>query len=128
MGDTIICSVDGSLAGNHATVGANWFVLQTNLEFATAGEAEAKTDNTKAVTPLALANFPIKKTATIGNGSATSIAITHNLGTKDVTVGVYQASDDADVMCDIVRTNTNTITLSFAVAPATNAIKVVIIG
>ncbi len=128
VGDTIICSVDSSLSGNHATVGANWFVLQTNLEYASSAEAEAKSDNTKAVTPASLVNFPVKKTATIGNGSSTSLAVTHNLNTLDVICSVRQASDDAEVECDIVRTSVNVVTFSFAVAPATNAIKVVIVG
>lgn len=128
VGDTIVCSVDGSLAGNQATVGANWFVLQTNLEFASSAEAEAKSDNTKSITPASLTNFPVKKIATIGNGSSTSLAVTHNLNTLDVICSVRQASDDAEVECDVVRTSVNVVTFTFAVAPASNAIKVVIIG
>jgi len=128
VGDTIVCSVDGSVAGNQATVGANWFVIQTNLEFASQAETEAKSDNTKAVTPADLVNFPIKKTFTIGNGSATSIACSHALGNKDVVVSVRQISDDAEVLCDIVQTSTSVTTLSFAVAPTTNSLRVVIIG
>lgn len=128
VGDTIICSVDGSASGNHATVGANWFVIQTNLEFASQVETEAKSDNTKAVTPADLVNFPIKKTFTIGNGSATDIACSHALGNKDVIVSVRQVSDDAEVECGIVQTSTSITTLSFTVAPATNALRVTIIG
>lgn len=128
VGDTIICSVDGSVAGNQATVGANWFVIQTNLEFASQAETEAKSDNTKAVTPADLVNFPIKKTFTIGNGSATDIACSHALGNKDVVVSVRQVSDDAEVECGVVQTSTSITTLSFAVAPATNALRVTIIG
>lgn len=42
-GDTIICSVDASPAGNHATVGANWGILQTNIDGAvTTGSAIAQ--------------------------------------------------------------------------------------
>ena len=42
-GDTIICSVDASPAGNHATVGANWGILQTNIDGAvTTGGAIAQ--------------------------------------------------------------------------------------
>lgn len=32
VNDTLICYVDGSTAGNHATVGANWIILQTNVD------------------------------------------------------------------------------------------------
>lgn len=65
-------------------------------------------------------------TASIGNGSATSIAVSHNLGTRDVIVQLYDASSYDTVMADVVRTNGNTVTIDFAVAPATNDIKVLI--
>lgn len=40
-GDTLVCIVDGSLTGNHATVGANWAILQTNLDGAVTGPSGA---------------------------------------------------------------------------------------
>ena len=92
-------------------------------EYATSGEAEARSDTTVALTPASVVNFPVKKTFTVGDGSATSIALTHNLGTKEVVTQVRQASDDAVVECDIVNTSTTVTTLSFAVAPTTNAIN-----
>ena len=69
-----------------------------------------------------------KVTATIGDGSATAIAVTHSLGTDDVLVEVYGASTKETVVCDVDRTSTNAVTLTFASAPASNAYKVVIIG
>ena len=36
-----------------------------------------------------------KYSASIGNGSATSIAVSHGLGTKDVSVTLRQNADDA---------------------------------
>lgn len=99
-----------------------------SVELATAGEAETRTDTTRAVTPVSLANFPVKKIFTVGDNSATSIALTHSLGTKEVITQVRQASDDAVVECDIVNTSTSVTTLTFAVAPATNAIKAVVMG
>ena len=128
VGDMVICTTDGSSVGDQATVGSNWNVIQSNVEYATLGEAEAKSDAGKIITPSVLTNFTLKKTFTIGDGSATSIACTHSLGTKDVTVQVRDASTDAIVECDVVNTSTTVTTLSFAVAPASNAIKVVIIG
>lgn len=98
------------------------------VTLATQAEAEAKTDTSKAVVSADLANFPIKKTATIGDGSTTAIVVTHNLGTKDITASVRDASTDAFVECDITATSTSTATFTFAVAPASNAYKVVIIG
>lgn len=69
-----------------------------------------------------------KYAATIGDGSATSIAVTHSLGTLDVTVGVYQVSDGAEVECDVTRTSTSQVTLAFASAPASNSLRVVVHG
>lgn len=40
-GDTLICLVDGSAAGSHAAVGANWNVIQVNIDGAVIGPAAA---------------------------------------------------------------------------------------
>ena len=72
--------------------------------------------------------FMTRYATDVGDGSSTSIALTHGLGTLDVSVSVYQKSNGADVECDVVRTDTNTVTLSFAVAPALNTYRCVIIG
>lgn len=69
----------------------------------------------------------VRKYATdIGNGSNTSITVTHNLGTKDITYSVRQNSDDAFVDCECVAASTTQATFTFAVAPASNALRVVI--
>ena len=69
-----------------------------------------------------------KVTGTIGDGSATAIAVTHNLGTDDIVVEVYDASSKETIVCDVDRTSTNEVTLTFASAPSSNAYKVVVIG
>ena len=69
-----------------------------------------------------------KVTGTIGDGSATAIAVTHSLGTNDVICEVYDASSLETVECEVDRTSTNAVTFTFASAPGTNAMKVVIIG
>lgn len=66
--------------------------------------------------------------ASIGNGSATSIAVTHNFGTKDVSVTVRRNSDDTMVLTDWTATDTNTVTVTFAVAPTASEFRVVVIG
>lgn len=48
VGDTLTCTVDGSTAGNHATVGANWIISQVNIDGAVTGPASA-TDNNPTV-------------------------------------------------------------------------------
>jgi hypothetical protein len=47
-GDMIICTVDGSAAGNEATVGANWVAVQVNLDGAVIGPASSTSDNIPA--------------------------------------------------------------------------------
>ena len=69
-----------------------------------------------------------KYATAVGNGSLTSIPVTHNLGTRDVAVTVYDAASYEEVLVDSVRTDVNTVTLSFATAPTTGQYRVVIIG
>lgn len=70
-----------------------------------------------------------KYAANVGDGSATSYTITHNLGTRDVAVTVYDNSTPyAEVICDVQHSTTNTITLLFSVAPTSNQYRVVVNG
>ena len=79
-------------------------------------------------TKLVTDGFTKKASANVGNGAATSYAITHSLGTRDVVVNVYDNSSYDTVEVDVVRTDSNTVTVSFATAPSTNAYRVVIVG
>ena len=68
-----------------------------------------------------------KYAANVGDGSATSYTITHNLNTRDVIVSVYEATGSyAEVMCDVNHATANTITLLFSVAPTLNQYRVVV--
>lgn len=69
-----------------------------------------------------------KYAASVGNGSDSTITVTHNLGTTDVVVSLYTASSGEVVFADVTHATTNTITLSFATAPTSNQYKVVVIG
>lgn len=79
-------------------------------------------------TKLVTDSFTKKVSADIGNGVATSYAVTHNLGTRDVQVQVYDNASYDTVECDVVRTDTNTVTVSMTAAPTSNALRVVVIG
>lgn len=60
-------------------------------------------------------------------GTATSEVITHNLGTRDVMVEVYRSATPWDtIILDVERTSTNTITLRWAVAPASAEYRVMV--
>lgn len=59
----------------------------------------------------------------------TALVVTHNLGSEDVTVQVFEtAGSKALVETDVERTSANTVTLRFATAPASGAYRVVITG
>jgi hypothetical protein len=69
-----------------------------------------------------------KFSTNVGNGSLTSIAVTHNLGTQDVVVSLRDTATNAGVLTDWVATDTNTVTLTFATAPASNAYRCTVQG
>jgi len=85
------------------------------------------TENEITVSPTSGAR---KYAADLSNASSlTSLVVTHNLGSDDVTVQVFETSGSkALVETDVERTSANTITLKFATAPASGAYRVVITG
>ena len=99
-------------------------------EIATQPETDAGTDDLRIVTPLKLATSPFatrKVGQNIGDGAATSYAVTHNLNTRDVTVEVVRNSGTFDtVLAEVQRTSVNAVTILFDVAPAVNAFRVLV--
>lgn len=63
-------------------------------------------------------NVPTNATATI----------THNLGTTDVIVAVYEISGGAEVEPDVAVTSVNVVTLTFASAPSSGQYRCVVMG
>jgi hypothetical protein len=102
------------------------------VELATSAETVTGTSTTLAVHPagvkaaidnaFAVSGF----VANVGNGTLTSIAVTHSLGTRDVIVQVYDSATYDTIFVDTIRTDANTVTLVFAAAPALNSYRVVI--
>lgn len=67
--------------------------------------------------------------ANVGDGSSTTIDVTHNLGTRDVGVDLYVNSGSyEDVEVDVGRPDTNTVRLTFPSAPSSSQYRVVIQG
>jgi hypothetical protein len=98
---------------------------------ATQGETDTGTDDLRIVTPLKLATWasrPKRYSASIGDAAATQYTVTHNLNTLDCVVQVFLNSTGASVLVDILRTGVNAVRVDFAVAPALNAYRVVVIA
>ncbi len=65
----------------------------------------------------------------VGDGTSTTITVTHNLGTKDCHVTVYSnATPWDDVYCGVARPDANNVTLDFGTAPAAAAYRVHVSG
>jgi hypothetical protein len=69
-----------------------------------------------------------KYSVTIGNGALTTITVTHNFATYNVHVTIYNSSTFEEVTADVFHTTNNTVQITFATAPATNAYTAVVIG
>ena len=109
----------------------------------------SRTNNTSSVSPAFGATFTAidsittsteghitavdTKTITLPGTSSFSYAatisasgnVTHNLGTKDVIVQLYDIVTNETVFADVVRTSTSAVTVTFGNAPA-NAIRVLV--
>ena len=94
------------------------------VELATTAEALTGTDTSRVVTPAGLAARSFS--ANIGDGSATSIVVTHSLNTRDVVIQLYDNSSFDTVYADVVRTTVDTATITFTAAPASNDIRVLV--
>jgi hypothetical protein len=101
-------------------------------ELATQAETDAGTDDLRIVTPLKLATYASKKlkfNQTFGDGSATSYTITHNLGTKDLVVGIQETGGSfRQIECEVQFTTTNSVTVLTNTAPASSAYRVTVLG
>jgi hypothetical protein len=69
-----------------------------------------------------------KVTKAVGNGVDTSFTLVHAFNTREVMVQVYDSSNYDTVIADVVRTDANTVTVAFSVAPSASAYTVVVIG
>jgi hypothetical protein len=133
IGDFLIAEENMAASGGSAL--SKWTVVQSNIDIATAAATDGAT--VKGISGYDSADFAVNangwvqlatKTfvASIGNGSATSYTVTHNLNSFDVIVQLYDLSTYDTVYADVVRTSANVVTVDFTTAPSTNDIRVLI--
>jgi hypothetical protein len=140
-GDMLIAEV------NNPSTLADWTVVNKNIpdivdasltekgiiEIATQAEVDAGTDATRAVTPATLGQLlgstlsSYRYSQSIGDGTATSIVVTHNLGTTDVISIVKEVSTGAVIECEVVANSTNQTTYKFNTAPTLNQYRVTLL-
>ena len=133
IGDFLIAEEDMSANGGSAL--AKWTVVQSNIDLATAAATDGA--SVKGISGYDSADFDVNANGwvqlatkqyvtSIGNGSATSYTVTHNLNSKDVIVQLYDVSSFDTVIADVVRTSVDVVTVDFSTAPTTNDIRVLI--
>ena len=133
IGDFLIAEEDMSASGGSAL--AKWTVVQSNIDLATAAATDGA--SVKGISGYDSADFDVNANGwvqlatkqyvtSIGNGSATSYTVTHNLNSKDVIVQLYDVSSFDTVIADVVRTSVDVVTVDFSTAPTTNDIRVLV--
>lgn len=86
VGDMVICLVDSTATGDHATVGANWNIIKVNIDGSVSGPASS-TDN-------AITRFDGTSGQIIQNSSATL----SDTGTIDIPSGQTYQINSTDVL------------------------------
>lgn len=139
VGKRFVCNTTGAITVGSTSI---TFVQFDGGSAYTNGNGLDLTGNTFSVKPVAGGNITVgaggvdvdttkvacKYAQNIGDGSATSIAVTHNLNNQDAITQVREVSTNAVVMCDIVNTSANVVTLTFASAPTSNSLRASVVG
>ena len=152
VGDTYTVTTDGLFFSEQVRVGdfliaetataagagsalANWTVVQSNIDIATAAATSGAA--VKGIAGYDSADFTVDTTGyvqlavktfkgSVGNGAALSYTVTHSLNSFDVIVQLYDASSYDTVYADVVRTSANVVTVNFTTAPTQDDIRVLI--
>lgn len=105
-------------AGNGLSLTSTTFAVNAGLGLLATG-SQVTIDTTVVARKYSIA---------IGDGSNTVYTVTHNLATHNVIATIYNTTTYEIVEADIVNTTTNTVTITFAAAPASSAYTVVVLG
>lgn len=134
IGDTIYCITDSSSAGNQATVGTNWVIVQSNIDGAVTGPASSTSGNLPSfngTTGKVIQDSGIASSAVVTltgsqvltNKTLTSPAITSPTGLVKADVGLGSVTNAlqlvaANNLSDL--TNTTTARSNLGVVIGTN--------
>jgi len=123
--------IDGTLETDALTINGTAIVAQATtsavggVELATAAEVITGTDAARVVTADTLSAKSVVADIDVSSlTDANIVTITHNLGTADIMVQVYDKTTEANIMCDIARTtddfstaSTSVVSIDFGTAP-----------
>lgn len=145
-GDTYVVDTDGTFIGEQVRVGdviivnenilantnpalSKFTVVQANVDLAsntTVGLAKFTTANGFKGSMTAGEPALPQHVEAVGNGFATSYVVTHSLGTRQVSVEVYDNTTYETVQCKVVRTSTSVVTVSTANPAASSGLTVLV--
>lgn len=127
IGTTSLSFVALGGSGTSYTAGNGLNLSGATFSVVPASGAGLTVDGTGVGIDPAYSGLAKRYSTNVPSGS-TSATITHNLGTLDVQVTVFEVSGGVEVECDVTHTSTTVVTLGFATAPTTNQYRVVVIG
>ena len=122
---------DNGAAGSFGTASVTPTIVFDKFGVATSTSEQAIAITASQVTDFCTAvetciNSNLTYATNIGNGSATSYVVTHNLGTRDVIVQLYDNSTYDTVNAEVVRNSTSQVTIATNSPIATNDVRVLI--
>lgn len=114
-------------AGSAGTISAAVILASTN-PYLSSGSGLA-VDISALETKLSSDGYAKKYTTTIGDAAAQTFTVTHSLGTRAVTVAVYEtASPYAEVEVEVLHTSTSVVTINTNSVPTSGQYTVVVVG
>ena len=122
---------DNSTGGSYGSASETSTLVFDKFGVATSASEQAIAITASQVTDFCTAvetcvNSNLTYATNIGNGSATSYVVTHNLGTRDVIVQLYDNSTYDTVNAEVVRNSTSQVTIATNSPIATNDVRVLI--
>ena len=113
----------GGSSGEMAYAAGNGLTSSANTYHVGAGTGITVTADAVAINTSVVVR---KYAVSIGDGTASTITVIHNLGTKDVTYSIQEASTGVFVDTDVTASGVNTLVFSFATPPTSGQYRVTV--